>query len=156
MVLLYRTRSGTYAREIEATLVDDYWEGCDNSIGGGGGSLSGPPHFSTLSAQRAANDPLTLWAISNALLKQEDEAVPRVEDPGIRESFSILDHASTALGRGGPPRVSLEGEGPATSFRYRPPWNPTAKAGLTAAKPPSTQAARSRDKTPASWHAQGI
>ena len=45
MILLYRTRSNTYARDIEAILVDDYWEDCDNSIGGGGGSLSGPPYF---------------------------------------------------------------------------------------------------------------
>ena len=31
--------------------------------------------------------------IAHALLKQEEEPVPRVEDLGIREIFSLLDHA---------------------------------------------------------------
>ena len=31
--------------------------------------------------------------IAHALLKQEEEPVPRVEDLGIRDAFSILDRA---------------------------------------------------------------
>ena len=45
MVLLYQTSSSKFVREIEAILIDEYWEDCDNSIGGGGGSVSGPPFF---------------------------------------------------------------------------------------------------------------
>jgi len=31
--------------------------------------------------------------IAHALLKQEEEPVPRVEDFGVQEAFSVLDHA---------------------------------------------------------------
>lgn len=45
MILLYQTNSGRFVREIEAIMIDEYWEYCDNSIGGGGGSVSGPPYY---------------------------------------------------------------------------------------------------------------
>ena len=45
MIVLYKTSSDGFVRAIEAMLIDEYWEDCDNSIGGGGGSLSGPPYY---------------------------------------------------------------------------------------------------------------
>jgi len=45
MVLIYRTNSESFIRSMERTMIDEYWEDCDNSIGGGGGSLHGPPFY---------------------------------------------------------------------------------------------------------------
>lgn len=46
MIVLYRTSSDRYQRQLEQTLIDDYWDECDNSIQGGGGRpASGPSYY---------------------------------------------------------------------------------------------------------------
>ena len=45
MVVLYKTSSSDFARDTEAILVDEYWEDCDNEIGGGGGPLGQAPYY---------------------------------------------------------------------------------------------------------------
>ena len=45
MILLYQTSSDDHARDLERDMIDYYWEYCDNSISGGGGSMSGPPYY---------------------------------------------------------------------------------------------------------------
>jgi len=45
MVVLYETRSERHARDLEAILVEDYRDYCDNKRRGGAGRLSGPPFY---------------------------------------------------------------------------------------------------------------
>lgn len=45
MVLLYKTKSRNYVTAMESDLIDAFWDYCDNSIGGGGGSDGGPPYW---------------------------------------------------------------------------------------------------------------
>ena len=45
MIVLYRTTSETFVRDMEKTLVEEYWESCDNNVAGGGGSLGGAPYY---------------------------------------------------------------------------------------------------------------
>lgn len=53
MVVLYKTWSERHARELEAALVEDYRDWCDNRRGGGGGRLSGPPYYLYVVLDRA-------------------------------------------------------------------------------------------------------
>ena len=45
MIVLYETSSRSKIKMMEATLVDEYREYCDNSIGGGGGAVGGPRYY---------------------------------------------------------------------------------------------------------------
>lgn len=45
MIVLYETASQNKVKKMEAMLVDEYREYCDNSIGGGGGPVAGPPYY---------------------------------------------------------------------------------------------------------------
>ena len=45
MVVLYETRSEDFVRTAERILVEEYLDYCDNTIGGGGGSLMEPPYY---------------------------------------------------------------------------------------------------------------
>lgn len=45
MVILYKTNSNRFVRQLEATLIDEYWEYCDNEISGGGGPKGSPPYY---------------------------------------------------------------------------------------------------------------
>ena len=45
MVVLYRTTSEKYVRQVEHELVDYFWNTCDNLTGGGGGGLGRQPFF---------------------------------------------------------------------------------------------------------------
>lgn len=45
MILIYGTSSINHVRELEAVLIDYYWDFCDNSIGGGGGRVGIGPYY---------------------------------------------------------------------------------------------------------------
>ena len=45
MILIYSTSSDSNVRTLEAALIEYYWDVCDNSIGGGGGSRGLPPYY---------------------------------------------------------------------------------------------------------------
>ncbi len=45
MVVLYKTESERFVRDGERFLIDRYRDVCENTIGGGGGRLSGPPYY---------------------------------------------------------------------------------------------------------------
>ena len=45
MVVLYRTSSDRFVRQIESLLIEEYWYDCDNTVGGGGGSRGCPPYY---------------------------------------------------------------------------------------------------------------
>jgi hypothetical protein len=45
MILVYKTISLNWVRDLEAELIDHNWEIADNFIGGGGGRMGRPPYF---------------------------------------------------------------------------------------------------------------
>ena len=45
MIVLYQTRSIDSVSKLESHLVEHNWEVADNSIGGGGGRIGGPPYY---------------------------------------------------------------------------------------------------------------
>ena len=45
MIVLYRTSSDSFQRQLEQTLIVDYWDRCDNSIQGGGGRPTNGPYY---------------------------------------------------------------------------------------------------------------
>ena len=45
MEVLCKTSSRDYIKVMESDMTLDYWEYCDNSIAGGGGSVEGPPYY---------------------------------------------------------------------------------------------------------------
>ena len=45
MIVLYETSSDNFVRQMESVLIEDYWEDCDNSVGGGGGGRGAPPYY---------------------------------------------------------------------------------------------------------------
>ena len=45
MIVLYKTSSERNVSRMEKMLVEEYWAYCDNSIGGGGGPVDGPPYY---------------------------------------------------------------------------------------------------------------
>ena len=47
MIVLYRTTSDRFVRQLERALIDYFWEteGLEVEIGGGGGPKGEPPHY---------------------------------------------------------------------------------------------------------------
>ena len=45
LIVLYKTSSERNIRLMEKILIEEYWEYCDNSVGGGGGPVGGPPYY---------------------------------------------------------------------------------------------------------------
>ena len=45
MMLLYKTSSDNYVKDMERRMICEYWDYVDNSIGGGGGRLGSAPYF---------------------------------------------------------------------------------------------------------------
>ncbi len=45
MVVLYRTTSNRFVRKLETVLIEEYWEHCNNEIGGGGGQIGSAPYY---------------------------------------------------------------------------------------------------------------
>ena len=43
MIVIYKTQSLRNVRYVESALIEEY--GGDNSIGGGGGPITGPPYY---------------------------------------------------------------------------------------------------------------
>ena len=45
LIAIYKTTSEPYIRTMETAMIEEYWLDCDNTIGGGGGPVSGPPYY---------------------------------------------------------------------------------------------------------------
>lgn len=45
MVVLHEDDSASEIRDLEAWVIDENWQWCDNRTSGGGGHLGNPPYF---------------------------------------------------------------------------------------------------------------
>ena len=61
MIVLYPTGYSEFVRDLEHILIEDFWEYCDNEVGGGGGPVAEPPYYLYIVVSDAPATIPVLW-----------------------------------------------------------------------------------------------